>query len=499
MISLRPHQEKAIEMLRASMRQGHKRIMLAAPCSFGKTRVAAWMLAEAAKKGIRGVFICDRIKLVQQALDDFDEHGLDVGVIQGDHWRYNPSAPIQIASIQTLARKQHRLEFNFAVIDEAHTLYDAQVDYFTAYNKVPFIGLSATPFSKGLGKHYTDLVVPSTASELLDEGYLTPVKYYGGKHANLKGLKRRALRTGGTDYDPKQLGKRMEGDIELSGDIIKNWQKHGEDRQTIMFCPTIAHSKHMVEEFQKAGITAEHIDGYMPDQERQWLFKAHDAGEFKILSCSKLLNTGYDAPQIGCLIDCYPTSSLIQHVQRAGRIMRLCEGKDYAIYLDHAGNITNPKLGMPELIVPDSLDDGEKPFTEADQVKKEKKESKARECPSCYQLFTGLRCACGYEIPPKERMTHDGTLLEEIKQAKKANKEVSKEEKTQFLSELMLYARLKGFKMGWAQHKYRDRFGVWGSRIDPVEVTQVSQETKNWITHSNIKAARGKYGRGTTK
>ena len=83
MITLRPHQERAIEMLRGSLRKGNKRIVLAAPCSFGKTRVAAWILAEAAKKGKKGVFICDRIKLVQQALDSFDEFNLNVGVIQG--------------------------------------------------------------------------------------------------------------------------------------------------------------------------------------------------------------------------------------------------------------------------------------------------------------------------------------------------------------------------------------------------------------------------------
>jgi DNA repair protein RadD len=494
MISLRPHQDKAIEMLRDSMRKGHKRIMLAAPCSFGKTRTAAWILAEAAKRGKKGVFICDRIKLVQQALDDFDEHGLDVGVIQGDHHRWNPKAKIQIASMQTLAARikknpRNVLEFDFAIVDEAHTHYDTLTSYMARYNAVPFIGLSATPYSKGLGKHYTDLVVPATAEELLDAGYLTPVRYFGGKHVDLRKVKAKSLPTGGSDFDPNEVGQRMQNDIELTGDIIKNWQKYGENSQTIMFCPTIAHSKHMVEQFNAAGISAEHIDGYMPDQERQWIYEAHDRGEFKILSCSKLLNTGYDAPQVKCLIDCYPTRSYIQHVQRGGRIMRLDDSKEYAIYLDHAGNIE--RLGMPHLIDPEVLDDGEKAFTEKNQVK-EKKESKARECPQCYQLFTGLRCGCGYELPPKERLTTDGSMLEEIKEKKKANKEVSKEVKEQFLGELLLYARQKGFKMGWAQHKYRERFGVWGSRIDPAQVSQVSQDTRNWITHINIKNARSK-------
>ena len=82
-MELRDHQSKAIQLCRESIKQGHKRIMLAAPCSFGKTRVAVEMLASAAKKGLTGLFICDRIKLVQQAILEFDRHGVEAGVIQG--------------------------------------------------------------------------------------------------------------------------------------------------------------------------------------------------------------------------------------------------------------------------------------------------------------------------------------------------------------------------------------------------------------------------------
>ena len=491
MISLRPHQEAAIEMVRESIRKGHKRIMLAAPCSFGKTRVAAWILAKAAERGVKGVFICDRIKLVQQALDTFDALGIDCGVIQGDHWRWNPNAMVQIASIQTLARRRNKLEFNLAVVDEAHVLYQSQIDYFESYSAVPFIGLSATPFSKGLGKHYTDLIVPATPEYLLDHGYLTPVRYYAGSTIDTKGIKRRALSTGGSDYDPKEVGKRMEGDTVLSGDIIKNWLKYGEDRQTVAFCPTIAHSKFLVEEFRKAGIPAEHIDGYMDEEERNWLYEAHDRGEFKILSCSQLLNTGYDAPTVSCLIDCKPSGSQISFIQRSGRIWRLADGKEYAVHLDHAGNLE--RLGMPHLTEPESLDDGEKSFSESNQVK-EKKETKPKECPDCYQQFVGLRCKCGYEIPKNQVIETDGTILEEVKEKKKANRDVPRAEKEKFLGELMLYARQRGFKQGWAQHKYRDRFGVWGSKVKAAEVHQVSQDTKNWITHTNIKWSRSKNG-----
>ena len=100
MINLRPHQEQAIQMLRQSLRSGKRRPILAAPCSFGKTITAAALMASVAARGKRGIFICDRIKLVQQSLEEFTNHGLQFGVIQGNHELTNRHAPIQIASIQ---------------------------------------------------------------------------------------------------------------------------------------------------------------------------------------------------------------------------------------------------------------------------------------------------------------------------------------------------------------------------------------------------------------
>lgn len=758
-MELRPHQIKAVEMLRQSLRAGNKRPVLAAPCSFGKTITAAYMLSEAAKKGKRGIFICDRVKLVQQALEAFDYHGLRVGVMQGDHERTNPAAPIQIASIQTITRRGRMPEFDFAIVDECfpagtlistpkgnipielvrpsmkvhnafgvgevlsatakttseiveiilndgsrikctgnhkvftdtgwvearhlevssrvfgkkelsrlwgdyvacncsgcnvregcgisveeqenllsilleeagesyaqqsvekkderdikayrsqaeeswrkwsrancsagsdvkcswiglgcgacntnkdktleqrpntkslqgrfgqqeiddnhrarrwkslhdqkkaagckkgfcsrvlrvesveitklrsnevvynigisghpsyfangilvhncHTHYKGLQDMMDAYTAVPFIGLSATPYSKGLGKAYDDLVVPITPRELLDQGYLCPVDYYGGAHVDLSKVKTKRLGTGGSDYDPDDLSRAVEDDPKLTGDIIQNWFKYAKGKQTIAFSPSIRHSKHMVDMFNAAGIPAVHIDGYMDDEERQWIYKAHDEGEFLILSCSRLLNTGYDAPQVECLIDCFSTRSITAYVQRAGRIMRTFKGKERAIYLDHASNVQ--RFGFAEDIIPDMLDDGEKTYNER-SLTKEKKEPKVKQCPQCYQQMIGIRCKCGYEIPIKEQL--ESTKEELVKLQKVNNKEYTYEDKVKWLSELRAYGRWKNYKDGWAANKYREKFGVWPNKVNPVSTMQISKEVQAWITHTQIKSAK---------
>ena len=485
-MNLRPHQEKAIEMLRASLRKGNKRPILAAPCSFGKTITAAALLKSAALRGKKGIFICDRIKLVQQSLEAFSHHGLEFGIIQGNHELTNRNAPIQIASIQTLARRPNLPVFDLAIVDECQTHYASLTKIMETYNNVPFIGLSATPYSKGLGKHYDDLIVPITPRELLDKGYLCPVDYYGGRNVNLKGVKTKALSTGGSDYDPNSLAAATEDDKGLVGDIVKNWIEHGENGQTIAFAPSIKHSKHLVDTFNGAGISAEHIDGYMDDEERQVIYAAHDRGDFKILSCSRLLNTGYDAPKVSCLIDCFPTKSLITFVQRAGRVMRTSEGKGKAIYLDHAGNVA--RHGFAEDIIPDVLDDGTQRFDEKKLVKK-KKESKVKECPQCTQQMVGIRCKCGYEIPVKEQLESTDEILTKLSPEQR-NKKHNKEDKAKFYSELLLYTRGKGYKESWASHKYRERYSVWPNAIKPHMVDGISDETRKYITSTQIRYSK---------
>lgn len=485
-MQLRDHQVKAVEMIRDSFKQGNRRVMLAACCSFGKTITAGYMMKSAAATGRRVIFMADRVKLVQQTMDAFEAMGLDFGVIQADHWMTDSSKQIQIASIQTIARRKKPPEYDFAIIDEAHTPWKSVIEQMERFDNIKFVGLSATPYSKGLGKYWDDLIVPITAAELLQKGYLAPVHYYGGAHIDTKGIKAKSLPTGGTDFDPKDLARATEEDQQLTGDIVRNWLEHGENSQTVAFSPSIKHSKYLVEMFRAEGIPAQHIDGYTDEKTRAELYRGHEAGEFKILSCSKLLGVGYDSPQTRCLIDCSPTRSAIAYQQRAGRIQRLHESKPYAIYLDHSGNVG--RFGYAESMNVSELDDGERKFAERNQIeKKDKKDATTRECPKCQKIMMGLRCACGYELTITERLESDSTMLVRIddKPAK-----ASKTEKSMWYSNLLRYSRQKGWKDGWAAHKYKKKFGVFPRGLSVNLRAEIVPEVANWIKSQQIAAAK---------
>ena len=492
-MELRPHQQKGIDMIRHSLQTGHMRPLLAAPCSYGKTYVALTMMLAYAAQGKRSVFYADRVKLVQQTADTLDQMGIDYSVMQADDPRWDPRKLIQIASIQT-AVKRPNLNFSFGIVDEAHTVYKGfREKYLDRYDAIPFVALSATPFSKGLGEIWDDLLIPITSEELTERGYLAPIDYYVGSSIDTSNIRTKRLPTGGTEFNPDDLGAAMAEDDQLSGDIVENYLKHSPDgaKRAIAFCPTIDHSKTLVDKFNAhpSGIKARHIDGYTDQELRTALYEDHQAGRFSVLSCSRLLGTGYDAPYVEMLIDCYPCKSKIDFVQRCGRIARISPetGKTRAIYLDHAGNIARHGQ-LPDTIVPYQLDDGTKRYNEDRLIEQEERQPVLRPCPVCTTQMSGRRCkACGYELPVDTELYTDNEILKKIQREDMPKPEkYDITDKQRWFSELSAYAVLRGYKQNWAVYKYSEKFGVAPVGIERVTASSISLEIKNWIKSRNI-------------
>jgi hypothetical protein len=164
--------------------------------------------------------------------------------------------------------------------------------------------------------------------------------------------------------------------------------------------------------------------------------------------------------------------------------MRIHPSKAYAIYLDHASNVQ--RFGFAENMIPDVLDDGEKAFTEKDQLK-EVKEKKQSNCPACSKIMIGIRCSCGYEIPIRERLETDSSTLVQLSGAKNP----TTADKSIFYSGLLSYGRDKGYSDGWAAHQYKTKFGVWPRMLDIRITKAIPTSVTGWIQHQQIKWRAG--------
>ena len=95
-LNLRPHQMEVIDALRDGFKQGHKSQLLYAPTGFGKTEVAIALMKATADKLKRAAIVLDRLVLVDQTSMRLSKYGLEHGVYQSGHWKFNRSERLQV-------------------------------------------------------------------------------------------------------------------------------------------------------------------------------------------------------------------------------------------------------------------------------------------------------------------------------------------------------------------------------------------------------------------
>jgi hypothetical protein len=287
--------------------------------------MALFIIKSAIDKGKRVAFLCNRITLVEQSSRRFKAAGVSHGVIQGGSTR-DPTSQVVVASIQTVANRGLP-EVDLIIIDECHTASGSRAyrELIARDIKTRVLGLSATPWSKGLGKSFKELggalfesvVVATTVPELIAQGWLVDVEVWAPSEPDLS-----KVSTVAGDYNERELGDAVDKPA-LIGDIIKHWFKHAEGKPTVVFATNIAHSEHIRDEFIAHGITAEHVDCYTTMQEREAIFGRMRSGETLIMCNVGVLCEGVDFPAWEAMILARPTKSLIRFIQCVGRAIRV--------------------------------------------------------------------------------------------------------------------------------------------------------------------------------
>lgn len=484
MRDLRPHQVEIINQLRRSLSSGHRRPMIQAPTGAGKTVVAGAIVKGAMSKGKRVLFVVPAVSLIDQTVRSFFAEGIhDVGVIQGDHPMTDASKTIQVASIQTLQRRAIP-RFDIVVIDEAHRWFEMLGVWMKApdWASVPFVGLSATPWTKGLGKYYDDLVQVTTTKELIEAGYLSQFRVYAPTHPDLKGV-----RTVAGDYHEGDLGKAM-NQPKLVADIVQTWQRHGGNRPTFVFAVDRAHAKALQNKFTEADVSTGYIDAYTKPADREAIFRQFTAGTVRVITSVGCLTTGVDL-DVRCIVLARPTKSEMLFVQIIGRGLRTADGKDDCLILDHSD--THLRLGFVTDIHHDTLDDGRE---------RQKRDAKAREealpkeCTSCKFLKPAkvAKCpACGFKAEKQSKIECDDGQLIEMTPARARASTIEKES---LFGQLKYYAKRRDYSEGWAAHKFRELTGVWPDRYHNAAPREPTAFLLNWIKSRQIAYVKAKGG-----
>ena len=486
-LELRDHQVDVINTLRENFKKGIKSQLLYAPTGFGKTEVAIYLMKATAENYKRAAIMMDRLVLVDQTSKRLTRYHLRHGVFQAGHEFWNVSERLQVCSAQTMEARPSFPATDLLIVDECHISRRQTIEYIQANPEMKVIGLTATPFTKGLGEVYETVVTGATTGSLVDKKWLTPLKVYIAKEIDMTGAKKVAGEWSSDEVQTRGM--------QITGDIVQEWAKKtqqifGGPRKTIVFCAGVNHGNQLVDEFARCGYNFVSISYKDNDSFKKDAIEDFSQPDTKIhgLIATDILTRGFDVPDVMIGVSARPFSkSLSSHIQQMGRVMRPYPGKEFALWLDHGGNYLRFQSDWDEI-----FEDGVKDLnSKTEKAKKEptEREKKQSKCPACGHLWPRSAYSCPSCGHVKERRLID-TVPGELSELARTQRVVYAD-RQRFYSELLYYAQERSYNPHWASHKYREKFGVWPKGLyEPV--SHPTPTTLGWIKSKNIAFAKSR-------
>ncbi|GAA96215.1 hypothetical protein E5Q_02879 [Mixia osmundae IAM 14324] len=384
-VRLRPYQKDCIDSCLAALRRGVTRIGVSSPTGSGKTTIFTQLikqLPERTTQSKRVIVLVHSIELARQAARHITSAWPDliVEIEQGAKHKASGQADVTVCMVQTLGRpgserllKYDPLDYKAIIVDEAHhaaagsyrrilshfnsrVVPEASPDVIedsiatTVAADVPLIGFSAT-FSRhdgiGLGKVFDEIVYHKDFLEMMDEKYLSHVRFTTVK-ADFDFSKIKISKANG-DFSSTSLASIVNTPT-VNNLVVRAWLDRASTRKsTLVFAVNVAHVVALTNAFRAIGVEARYIFAGTPLGERQTLLSDFRAGVFPVLVNCAILTEGADVPNIDCVLLARPTRSRNIFSQMIGRGMRLSPGKRDCLILDVVGNCERGVICTPTL------------------------------------------------------------------------------------------------------------------------------------------------------
>jgi len=340
---LRAYQREAIEAVVAARQRGVRRMVVCLPTGAGKTVIFS-QLARLAKKQV--LVLAHREELLGQAVDKLSRalEGTRVIGLERGTSRAPSDAKVLVASLRSLHPDRigsvlGGRDLGLIIYDECHhapaddnlrvlrTIGVFERDW--PGTLLGFTATTARGDGKGLDTVFEEIVYSRTLPDLIDEGYLAPLK--GFRVATAADLTR--LSPGISDFGEAELAEAV--DIEERNALVaRSIQELARDRRTIAFCVTVNHARNLARALNHIGVAAGIVHGEMKPAERARALEDFRTGRIHVLANVAVLTEGFDDPGVSCVAMARPTRSEGMYAQCVGRGTRLAEGKRDCLILD---------------------------------------------------------------------------------------------------------------------------------------------------------------------
>ena len=423
MYTYRPYQQNLHNRTFQAWDQGNQNVLLVSDVGSGKTVLISNIVREVERlePGKSIVVIAHRVELVSQISLSLAENGLDHRLIASSTSKrfitkrhvkkfkrsyVNLRSTVVVSSVGTLINDTSINPDNVAlwVVDEAHHVLKGNQwgKCVTKYHKARGLGVTATPCradGKGLGSHsdgvfHEMLVNEMSMGDLILAGNLTRFKIYAPP----------------SDIDLRQVNITASGDFSrnklhaatlnshIVGDVVAHYKKLAMGKLGVSFVPDVEIGEIIAKQFNNEGVPAALIHAKTPDAERARLLDDFEARRILQLVNVDIFGEGFNLPAIEVVSFARATASYGLYVQQFGRALRILEGKDHAIIIDHVGNCV--RHGLPTQAKMWTLDRREKRASSKDDPDKLKLKA-CKQCTGVYEAFHHSCPYCGYQHVPE--------------------------------------------------------------------------------------------------
>lgn len=411
---LRQYQADAVAAAYRSLAEQDGNPCIVMPTGAGKTPIIARICADAVGWGERVVVLAHVRELLLQTLEKIKIMApeLPVGVYSAGLNRRETWQPVIVAGIQSVWQRAAELgSRSLIIVDEAHLISpDDESRYQIFFEKmrtinfgVRVLGLTATPYRLGSGalcgpdETLTDVCHETKIQPLIDGGFLSPLVQRGGAPDSRPNLSGVAIRGG--EYVPSELSDAASVPSVVAAATADIAAKTIGRKSVLVFAVDIAHGEKVLSSMMAAGLNVSMVTGDTPSLERSLMLDQFKGGKIRYLINVMVLTTGFDAPNVDCVVMLRPTLSPGLYYQMVGRGFRVSPGKPDCLVLDCAGNIKRhgpvDALGMGRRGPREpGDDDGEEDEPLVTMI----------ECPACQLIYPARlgECQCGYSPPEDE-------------------------------------------------------------------------------------------------
>ena len=389
-MSLRPYQQKTIDMLYDWIEKNDGNPCVVLPTGAGKSHVIAHLCKNAITEwpDTRVLMLTHVKELIEQNADKLRAvwPNAPLGIYSAGLRRRDIDV-ITFAGIQSVRNRAQEIGFiDLVIVDECHLIshkaeggYRTLLEELIAINpRMRVIGLTATPFRMGHGyivdgdTIFDDLIEPVNIEQLVDGGYLAPLR----SKLTTEQLDVGDVAKRGGEYVESELARAIDKNNINAAVVSEVIQMAGDRKAWLFFCAGVDHARHIRDELRDQGVVAECVTGDTPKAEREAILGAYKRGQIKALTNANVLTTGFDYPDIDLIAMLRPTMSPGLYVQMAGRGMRLKNHTDHCMVLDFAGVVS--QHGPVTKVRP--------PASKDDEERGEKGEAPVKVCDECHEL-----------------------------------------------------------------------------------------------------------------